>query len=109
MGGGAMTAGKMRPRFRVLKDFNHIRHLRTWLKNPWYPINLIAFFLLLEDVTKCPISVASLRFRERERGACTRCILAISRVPATMLVSLNGCFCLRIGQTSGSIPYLVLL
>jgi len=26
-----------------------------------------------------------------------------------MLVSLNGCFCLRIGQTSGSIPYLVLL
>jgi len=67
--------------------------------------SLIAFFILLEDFTKCSISVASLHFREQ---ACTRRTLAISRAPATMLVSLNGCFCLRIGQTSGSIPYLVL-
>ena len=43
----------------------------------------------------------------RKRGL-TRCTLAISRIPATMLVSLNDCFCLRIGQTSGSVPCLVL-
>jgi len=87
MGGGAMTAGgkdetalsSAQGRLR-LESHSSPRDLA---EKSMVSYNLIAFFILLEDVTKCSISVASLHFREQ---ACTRRTLAISRAPATMLV-----------------------